>query len=97
MKKVVSVEAAKTNLSKLIREVEAGADVTISRAGNPVIRLVKYEEETKARKLGFAKGEISDLSDSDWEELDTKFRALFELQKVSAEVKQAKHRFLPES
>jgi len=87
MKKVVSVQAAKTHLSKLITEVEAGADVTISRAGKPVIRLVKYEEETKARKLGFAKGEISDLSDSDWEELDAKFHTIFKLQKVSAEVK----------
>jgi prevent-host-death family protein len=77
MKKVVSVEAAKTNLSKLIREVEAGSDVTITRAGKPVIRLVKYEEATTVRKLGFAKGEISDLSDSAWEELDAKFRALF--------------------
>jgi prevent-host-death family protein len=87
MKKVVSVEAAKTNLSKLIREVEAGSDVTITRAGKPVIRLVKYEEETKARKLGFAKGEISDLSDSDWAELDDKFLALFKLQHISAEAK----------
>ena len=77
MKKVVSVEAAKTNLSKLIREVEAGADVTIARAGKPVIRLVKYEEQSTNRKLGFAKGKISELSDTEWEELDAKFRALF--------------------
>jgi prevent-host-death family protein len=87
MKKVVSVEAAKTNLSKLIREVEAGSDVTITRAGKPVIRLVKYEEATTVRKLGFAKGEISDLSDSDWAELHAKFLALFKSQKVSSEGK----------
>ena len=82
MKKVISVQAAKTHLSKLIREVEAGAEVTIARAGKPVIRLVKYSEETPARKLGFAKDEIGDFSDSAWEELDAKFNALFEPQKA---------------
>ena len=78
MKKVISVEAAKTHLSKLIREVEAGAEVTISRAGKPVIKLVKCADGAPARKLGFAKGQISDFSDSAWEELDAKFNALFE-------------------
>jgi prevent-host-death family protein len=78
MKKVVNIHAAKTHFSKLVEEVEAGADVTIARAGKPVLRLVKYEEETLARKLGFAKGEITDLSDSAWEALDAKFNALFD-------------------
>jgi prevent-host-death family protein len=78
MKKVVNIHAAKTHFSKLVEEVEAGAEVTIARAGKPVLRLVKYEDQTVSRKLGFAKGEISDLSDSDWEALDTKFNALFE-------------------
>ena len=85
MKKVVSVHSAKFHLSKLIQEVEAGADVTIARAGKPVIRLVKYEQAAITRKLGFAKGEISDLSDSDWAELHAKFLALFKSQKVSSE------------
>jgi prevent-host-death family protein len=78
MKKVVNIHAAKTHFSKLVEEVEAGAEVTIARAGKPVLRLVKYEEQTPQRKLGFAKGQISDLSDSAWEELDAKFNALFE-------------------
>jgi prevent-host-death family protein len=78
MKKVVNIHAAKTHFSKLVEEVESGAEVTIARAGKPVLRLVKYEEETPARKLGFAKGEISVLSDSAWEALDAKFNALFE-------------------
>lgn len=78
MKKVVNIHAAKTHFSKLVEEVEAGAEVTIARAGKPVLRLVKYEEQTPQRKLGFAKGQISDLSDSAWEELDAKFNDLFE-------------------
>ena len=78
MKKVVNIHAAKTHFSKLVEEVESGAEVTIARAGKPVLRLVKYEEKTPSRKLGFAKGEISDLSDSAWEALDAKFNALFD-------------------
>ena len=77
MKKVVNIHAAKTHFSKLVEEVESGAEVTIARAGKPVLRLVKYEEEIQSRKLGFAKGQISDLSDSAWEALDAKFNALF--------------------
>jgi hypothetical protein len=34
-------------------------------------------ELTVPRKLGFAKGEISDLSDSEWEALDAEFNTLF--------------------
>lgn len=77
MKKVVNIHEAKTHFSKLVKEVESGAEVTIARAGKPVLRLVKYEEETPSRKLGFAKGEISDMSDSAWEALDAEFNALF--------------------
>lgn len=84
MKKVVDIYEAESQFSSLVKEVEAGAGVTISRAGNPVIRMVKFEQESTARKLGFAKGEISDLSDSAWEELDAKFRALFKSQKASS-------------
>lgn len=73
----MNIHAAKTHFSKLVEEVEAGAEVTIARAGKPVLRLVKYEEDAPSRKLGFAKGEISDLSDSAWEALDAKFNALF--------------------
>lgn len=84
MKKVVSVEAAKLHLSSLIREVEAGCEVIVARDGKPVIRLEKCEGEAAARKLGFANGEISDISDSAWAELDSKFNALFQSQKVSS-------------
>jgi prevent-host-death family protein len=78
MKKVVNIHAAKTHFSKLVEEVEAGAEVTIARAGKPVLRLVKYEEAKTPRKLGFAKGQISDLNESAWEALDAEFNALFE-------------------
>lgn len=40
---VVNVLEAKTNLSRLIAEVEAGGEVIIARANKPVVRLVAVE------------------------------------------------------
>jgi len=47
-----SIHEAKTRLSQLIEQVEAGGDVVIARAGKPVVRLVQVEEEPKPRVLG---------------------------------------------
>jgi prevent-host-death family protein len=78
MAKVVNIHAAKTHFSKLVEEVEAGGEVTIARAGKPVMRLVKYVEHATPRKLGFAEGEITDLDADAWASLDSQFNALFE-------------------
>lgn len=43
--KEVTVHAAKTHLSRLLREVAAGEDIVITRSGRPVARLVTVEEE----------------------------------------------------
>ena len=40
---IVNVNKAKTNLARLLAEVEAGRKVVIARNGKPVARLVKYE------------------------------------------------------
>ena len=44
----VSVYEAKTHLSRLIADVEAGAEVTITRHGRPVARLVPIRDEPEA-------------------------------------------------
>lgn len=36
---IVNIHEAKTNLSKLIKAVENGEDVTIARDGKPVVKL----------------------------------------------------------
>ncbi|MGH6958160.1 MAG: type II toxin-antitoxin system Phd/YefM family antitoxin [Caulobacteraceae bacterium] len=41
--KEVGVVAAKTHLSALLKEVSAGEDVTITRRGKPVARLVRID------------------------------------------------------
>ncbi len=43
--KQVTVHAAKTHLSRLLREVAAGQDIVITRSGRPVAKLVTVEEE----------------------------------------------------
>ena len=42
--KQVTVHAAKTHLSELLREVAAGQDVVITRSGKPIAKLVALEE-----------------------------------------------------
>lgn len=51
----VNVHEAKTHLSRLLRRVNAGEEVVISRAGKPVAKLVPYEQPAK-RLLGLDEG-----------------------------------------
>lgn len=54
----VNVHEAKTNLSRLLVQVEAGEEVVIARNGKPVARLVIAREQGK-RQFGSMKGLIS--------------------------------------
>lgn len=53
---VVNIHDAKTNLSKLVEQIESGSrdEVVIARAGKPVARLVPIAKSTI--KLGVADG-----------------------------------------
>lgn len=81
MAKQVNIHAAKTNFSKLVEEVEGGADIIIARAGKPVLRLVKYEpaEEPEVRavprKLGFAKHLFKDFDQEAFDAADAEIYA----------------------
>ena len=48
----VNVHEAKTNLSRLLAQVEAGEDVVIARNGKPVARLVGYLPKGKSSVQG---------------------------------------------
>jgi len=60
----VSVHEAKTHLSRLLQRVEAGEEVVIARAGEPVARLIALSK-TLARQPGRLKGRISIGADFD--------------------------------
>lgn len=42
--KLVTVHAAKTHLSRLLREVATGQDIVITRSDKPVAKLVSIDE-----------------------------------------------------
>ena len=53
----VNVHEAKTNLSRLLAQVEAGEEVVIARNGKPVARLVGYRRRGRPQ-FGSWKGRI---------------------------------------
>ena len=63
----VNIHEAKTNLSRLLAQVEAGEDIVIARNGKPVARLVACEPPGK-REFGALRGRIK-LEDSFFEPL----------------------------
>ena len=54
---VVNVHQAKTQLSRLLAQVEAGEEVVIARRGEPVARLVRCKSRGE-RQFGAMRGQI---------------------------------------
>jgi len=54
----VTVHVAKTNLSKLLAQVEAGEEVVIMRGSTPVAKLVPIEKPRPKREFGSLKGQV---------------------------------------
>lgn len=55
---IVNIHEAKTNLSRIVEEVAAGAEVLIAKAGKPMARLVPVTGKPAKKKLGLLKGKI---------------------------------------
>ena len=47
MVKIVNVHDAKTNLSRLLAEVERGEEIVIARAGTPCARLIPVQRDER--------------------------------------------------
>jgi prevent-host-death family protein len=56
----VNMLEAKSNLSELVRAVEAGeqSEIIIARNGKPVARLVPIERQLATHRIGCAKGKF---------------------------------------
>lgn len=54
--KTFNMHEAKTRLSELVAEVEAGGEVVLARNGVPVARLVPYAAPLPERRFGSMKG-----------------------------------------
>jgi len=61
----VNTHEAKTQLSKLLVRVQAGEEIIIAKAGEPIARLVPIERETRDRQPGSARGRIRMAADFD--------------------------------
>lgn len=71
----VGMHAAKSQLSKLVAQVEAGKEVILTRGDKPVARIVPFEEKPIRRAFGLFKGQLP-LDDRFFEPLpDEELRA----------------------
>jgi prevent-host-death family protein len=67
----VNIHEAKTQLSRLIAQVETGEEILICRDGKPVAKLIPAPQKKRA-SFGFAKGtvrvvgDINDPMPDDW-------------------------------
>ncbi|TXK96215.1 type II toxin-antitoxin system prevent-host-death family antitoxin [Methylococcaceae bacterium HT4] len=62
----MNIHEAKTHLSQLLEQIEAGEDVIIARHGKPVARLIPYTiKPVQQRKPGTLRGKISFNEDFD--------------------------------
>ena len=61
----VNVHEAKTQLSRLLEEVEAGERIVIARAGEPVAVLSPYRAAVRRRRLGLFAGQATIHPDFD--------------------------------
>ncbi|MFO7875427.1 MAG: type II toxin-antitoxin system prevent-host-death family antitoxin [Desulfovermiculus sp.] len=62
---ITNISEAKAQLSALIEKVMAGEEVIIGKAGKPVARIIKYENNRQPRQPGALKGKIKIANDFD--------------------------------
>jgi prevent-host-death family protein len=71
----VNIHEAKTQLSRLLKRVSAGEEVTISRAGVPVAKLIAIGPPSGSRPMGMDHGKI--WISEDFDAPDPELEALF--------------------
>jgi prevent-host-death family protein len=57
--KIVNMHEAKSTLSRLVEQAEAGEDIVIARAGKPAVRLVAVAANASRRLSQPLKGKIT--------------------------------------
>jgi prevent-host-death family protein len=80
----VNMLDAKTNLSKLVEQVESGAakEIVIARNGKPAAKLVPVGDgKPVPRRLGLLDGRYRDMSMEDFNAMEAEIEAMFDLDK----------------
>lgn len=62
---IVNVHQAKSQLSKLMEQVEAGEEVVIARAGKPAVRLIPFIPLGAERQAGVWRNQVTIAEDFD--------------------------------
>ncbi len=57
--KTVTVHLAKTTLSQLLAQVEAGEEIVLARGKVPIARIVPYRPVEPKRQFGALRGKVS--------------------------------------
>ena len=76
----VNMLAAKSNLSRLVEQIESGAEpeIIIARNGKPAARLAPIEKRAAAgRRLGLVAGQYPTVSQEEFEADNAKIAAFF--------------------
>jgi prevent-host-death family protein len=60
-----NIHEAKTHFSRILQQVETGEEVVISRAGEPVARVVPFRPKVRRTDYGSLKGRIHVADDFD--------------------------------
>jgi antitoxin (DNA-binding transcriptional repressor) of toxin-antitoxin stability system len=63
--KVVSVDEAQSDLSRLIQEVLEGEEIVIARDNQPLVRLAPVASAGPRRSVGWIKGQVMMATDFD--------------------------------
>jgi prevent-host-death family protein len=63
--KITNIHAAKSTLSQLIESALQGEEVIISKAGQPLVRLVPYSSNQEPRTPGDWAGQVKMADDFD--------------------------------
>ncbi|MGM7666998.1 type II toxin-antitoxin system Phd/YefM family antitoxin [Microbacterium sp. A93] len=54
--RTVNMHEAKTNFSRLVEAAVAGERITIAKAGRPMVKLVRVDDEENPSRTGFLRG-----------------------------------------
>jgi len=65
MPTTINIHEAKTHLSRLVEQANAGEEIIIAKAGKPMARLVPLTPAIKPKKLGLLQGKIGIAADFD--------------------------------
>jgi len=59
MSRTVTIHVAKTTLSQLVAQVEAGEEIVIARGKTPVAKLIPIEPSHRERRFGAMRGKAA--------------------------------------